>query len=146
MTQLFQMHSPSPSTSSIPRGHPTFDDDHQEEDGKRKERNKEADHVSFFALLLLAFRKSFIGCTKNTSSSNGRDLSSMEIGLPSNVTHVAHVTFDRFNGFLGLPVEFEPEVPTRVPSARFSSSSVCYMDVMSMLVIYSSLECVWKHS
>jgi hypothetical protein len=45
----------------------------------------------------------------------------MEIGWPSNVRHVAHVTFDRFHGFLGLPVEFEPEVPTRPPSARFIS-------------------------
>jgi hypothetical protein len=42
----------------------------------------------------------------------------MEIGVPTNVRHVAHVTFDRFNGFLGLPVEFEPEVPRRAPSAR----------------------------
>ncbi|XP_039059780.1 rho GTPase-activating protein 5-like isoform X2 [Hibiscus syriacus] len=42
----------------------------------------------------------------------------MEIGSPTNVRHVAHVTFDRFNGFLGLPVEFEPEVPRRAPSAR----------------------------
>ena len=43
----------------------------------------------------------------------------MEIGSPTNVRHVAHVTFDRFNGFMGLPVEFEPEVPRRAPSARF---------------------------
>jgi len=28
------------------------------------------------------------------------------------------VTFDRFNGFLGLPSELEPEVPPRAPSAR----------------------------
>ncbi|KAK8938602.1 hypothetical protein KSP39_PZI011510 [Platanthera zijinensis] len=41
----------------------------------------------------------------------------MEIGWPTNVRHVAHVTFDRFHGFLGLPVEFEPEVPRRAPSA-----------------------------
>ncbi|KAF3603957.1 hypothetical protein F2Q69_00038748 [Brassica cretica] len=45
------------------------------------------------------------------------DLCSMEIGVPSDVRHVAHVTFDRFHGFLGLPVEFEPEVPGRAPSA-----------------------------
>ncbi|PKA67181.1 hypothetical protein AXF42_Ash004673 [Apostasia shenzhenica] len=43
---------------------------------------------------------------------------SMEIGRPTDVRHVAHVTFDRFHGFLGLPVEFEPEVPQRPPSAR----------------------------
>ncbi|KAL7137354.1 hypothetical protein ABFS83_10G085500 [Erythranthe nasuta] len=41
----------------------------------------------------------------------------MEIGCPTNVRHVAHVTFDRFNGFLGLPVEFEPEISRRPPSA-----------------------------
>lgn len=44
----------------------------------------------------------------------------MEIGSPTNVRHVAHVTFDRFHGFLGLPVEFEPEVPQRAPSASAS--------------------------
>lgn len=44
--------------------------------------------------------------------------SSMEIGWPTNFRHVAHVTFDRFNGFRGLPVEFEPEVHRIAPSAR----------------------------
>ncbi|KAH0913478.1 hypothetical protein HID58_036799, partial [Brassica napus] len=34
----------------------------------------------------------------------------MEIGGPTNIQHVAHVTFDRFNGFLGLPSEFEPDL------------------------------------
>ena len=43
----------------------------------------------------------------------------MEIGGPTNIQHVAHVTFDRFNGFLGLPSEFEPDVPKKAPSARF---------------------------
>ncbi|KAK8705202.1 hypothetical protein V6N13_048808 [Hibiscus sabdariffa] len=41
----------------------------------------------------------------------------MGIGLPTNVKHVSHVTFDRFHGFLGLPVEFEPELPRTPPSA-----------------------------
>lgn len=52
-------------------------------------------------------------------------ISSMEIGVPSNVRHVVHVTFDRFNGFLGLPVEFEPEVPgdLQVPGLNKLSSS-----------------------
>ena len=64
---------------------------------------------------MTAFRKSLIGCN---NSREREELSSMEIGWPTNVRHVAHVTFDRFNGFLGLPVEFEPEVPRRPPSAR----------------------------
>ena len=64
--------------------------------------------------MLFRSRKSLIGC----SISESKELCSMEIGLPTDVRHVAHVTFDRFHGFLGLPVEFEPEVPRRAPSAR----------------------------
>lgn len=42
--------------------------------------------------------------------SDRRELCAMEIGWTTNVRHVAHVRFDRFNGFLGLHVEFEAEV------------------------------------
>lgn len=52
-------------------------------------------------------------------STDRRDLCPMEIGCPTDVRHVAHVTFDSFHGFLGLPEEFEPEVPRRPPSARY---------------------------
>uniref|UniRef100_A0A803MSQ4 Uncharacterized protein n=1 Tax=Chenopodium quinoa TaxID=63459 RepID=A0A803MSQ4_CHEQI len=44
----------------------------------------------------------------------------MDIGWPTNVQHITHVTFDRFHGFLGLPVEFEVEIPRKVPSASVS--------------------------
>ncbi|KAL5579792.1 hypothetical protein UlMin_012234 [Ulmus minor] len=70
------------------------------------------DQLSLLALLVTLFRKSLTAC-----KSDRRELCSMEISWPTNVRHVAHVTFDRFNGFLGLPVEFEPEVPRRPPSA-----------------------------
>ena len=90
----------------------------QEEESRqveeRKERDREGDQLSLLTLLVAAFRKSLIVC----SISESKELCSMEIGLPTNVRHVAHVTFDRFHGFLGLPVEFEPEVPRRAPSAR----------------------------
>ncbi|XP_054811640.1 rho GTPase-activating protein 1 [Prosopis cineraria] len=59
----------------------------------------------------------------------------MEIGWPSNVRHVAHVTFDRFNGFLGLPDEFEPEVPRRPPSA---SATVFGVSTESMQLSFDS--------
>ncbi|KAL6566981.1 hypothetical protein OROMI_015385 [Orobanche minor] len=49
----------------------------------------------------------------------------VEIGWPTDVQHVNHVTFDRFDGFLGLPVEFEPEVPRRAPSARENNGRRC---------------------
>ncbi|MCO5612441.1 hypothetical protein L7F22_066708 [Adiantum nelumboides] len=48
----------------------------------------------------------------------------MEIGVPTNIRHVTHVIFDRLQGFLGLPIEFELEVPRRVPSASASAFGV----------------------
>ncbi|PKI38510.1 hypothetical protein CRG98_041075 [Punica granatum] len=59
----------------------------------------------------------------------------MEIGVPTDVRHVAHVTFDRFDGFLGLPVEFEPEVPRRAPSA---STRVFGVSTESMQLSFDS--------
>ncbi|KAG8065918.1 hypothetical protein GUJ93_ZPchr0004g38968 [Zizania palustris] len=44
----------------------------------------------------------------------------MEIGRPTNVKHVSHVTFDRYGGFLGLPADLEPDVPLPTPSASAS--------------------------
>ncbi|KAF5473556.1 hypothetical protein F2P56_010158 [Juglans regia] len=133
MTDVLQSpsHFPSPSSSSTPNGGshpltiingPTIDDRLDIEEGeegvgegdrKNEERDREGDQLSLLTLLVAAFRKSLIRC----STAGSGKLSSMEIGWPSNVRHVAHVTFDRFHGFLGLPVEFEPEVPRRAPSA-----------------------------
>jgi len=85
---------------------------------------EEEERWSFLALLFELLRKSLLGCrTEGGGGSGGggegeRGGCGMEIGLPTDVQHVAHVTFDRFHGFLGLPVEFEPEVPRRAPSAR----------------------------
>ncbi|CAL9766422.1 unnamed protein product [Musa acuminata subsp. burmannicoides] len=59
----------------------------------------------------------------------------MEIGWPTDVRHVTHVTFDRFHGFLGLPVELEPEVPRRAPSA---SANVFGVSTKSMQCSYDS--------
>ncbi|KAG5114578.1 hypothetical protein JHK82_037847 [Glycine max] len=81
------------------------------------------------ALLLTLLRKSFQLSRRNICSII------MNIGSPTNVRHVAHVTFDRFNGFLGLPVEFEPEVPRRPPSA---SASVFGVSTESMQLSHDS--------
>ncbi|TKY48652.1 Rho GTPase-activating protein 1 [Spatholobus suberectus] len=83
-------------------------------------------HLSLLVLLLTLLRKSFLP---------RKNLCHMDIGSPTNVRHVAHVTFDRFNGFLGLPVEFEPEVPRRPPSA---SASVFGVSTESMQLSYDS--------
>ncbi|KAH6830552.1 Rho GTPase activating protein with PAK-box/P21-Rho-binding domain-containing protein [Perilla frutescens var. hirtella] len=75
------------------------------------------DQLPVLAVLLTVFRKSLVSCRSRVSGVSVHQEQIMEIGCPTNVRHVAHVTFDRFNGFLGLPVEFEPEVPRRPPSA-----------------------------
>lgn len=79
-------------------------------------------------ILLAALRKSLVTC-----SVEREDVSAVDISWPTNVQHVSHVTFDRFNGFLGLPVELEPEVPRRVPSA---SASVFGVSAQSMQCSY----------
>ncbi|XP_078170075.1 rho GTPase-activating protein 1-like [Carex rostrata] len=53
----------------------------------------------------------------------------VKISWPTDVRHVAHVTFDKFQGFLGLPDEFEPEALHRAPSA---SATVFGVSVESM--------------
>lgn len=82
--------------------------------------NRDAEEVSPAALMLAALKKSMVACSVETPD----DVIStvhhpMEIGWPTNVKHVSHVTFDRFNGFLGLPLELELHVPAPVPSARY---------------------------
>lgn len=69
--------------------------------------------VRIVELVMAALRKSMVACRVD-----GEDVSVMDISRPTNVKHITHVTFDRFNGFLGLPVEFEVDVPNKVPSAR----------------------------
>jgi hypothetical protein len=84
--------------------------------------------LSLLALVLEALRRSGMTCRGSPAN---RDMK-MDIGWPTDVRHVAHVTFDRFNGFLGLPAEFQREVPHRVPSARYVCMYVCmcvYMDL-----------------
>uniref|UniRef100_A0ACD5XYZ8 Uncharacterized protein n=1 Tax=Avena sativa TaxID=4498 RepID=A0ACD5XYZ8_AVESA len=92
---------------------------------------EEEERWSFLALLLELLRKSFLGCREEGEGGG----CGMEIGWPTEVQHVAHVTFDRFHGFLGLPVEFEPEVPRRAPSA---SASVFGVSTESMQCSYDS--------
>ncbi|TKW19045.1 hypothetical protein SEVIR_5G472000v4 [Setaria viridis] len=57
----------------------------------------------------------------------------MEIGWPTDVRHVAHVTFDRFHGFRGVPEELQREVEGRPPSA---SATVFGVSTESMQCSY----------
>ncbi|KAJ1274344.1 hypothetical protein BS78_05G055400, partial [Paspalum vaginatum] len=90
--------------------------------GGSSEEEEEEERWSFLALLFELLRKSLLRCR---AVGGGGELR----------RHVAHVTFDRFHGFLGLPVEFEPEVPRRAPSA---SASVFGVSTESMQCSYDS--------
>ncbi|XP_065856692.1 rho GTPase-activating protein 4-like [Euphorbia lathyris] len=131
--------SPSSSSSATPCATNNDISHHeigpQEEDicVERKEKEREGDQVSIVEILVDVFRRSMIGCS--ITDFGTQEFCNMEIGVPTNVRHVAHVTFDRFNGFLGLPVEFEPEVPRRAPSA---SATVFGVSTESMQLSYDS--------
>lgn len=103
----------------------------EEGDGRESHQHQ----FSIVAALAAALRKSLVMCRLGADEGGlgchqtaPAAASAVEIGWPTEVRHVAHVTFDRFGGFLGLPVELEPEVPRRAPSARCISppcSSFC---------------------
>ncbi|KAK6926554.1 Rho GTPase-activating protein domain [Dillenia turbinata] len=135
-------HSSSSSSSSLflINQNPPVEVEEEGEGGVSEREEKEGgegetecggdQQLSLLALLVTLFRKSMVAC-----KSDREELCAMDIGWPTNVRHVAHVTFDRFNGFLGLPVEFEPDVPRRAPSA---SASVFGVSTESMQLSYDS--------
>lgn len=96
---------------------------------------EEQSQLSLVALLMAALRKSMVSCRVERGEDVISAVHNMEIGRPTNVRHITHVTFDRFNGFLGLPVEFEVEIPCRVPSA---SASVFGVSAESMQCSFDS--------
>ncbi|CAL0320592.1 unnamed protein product [Lupinus luteus] len=100
-----------------------------------EEEEQQQSQLSLVALLLAALRKSMVSCKVDRPDDVISTVHQMEIGWPTNVQHITHVTFDRFNGFLGLPLEFEVEIPGRVPSA---SVSVFGVSAESMQCSYDS--------
>lgn len=86
--------------------------------GTKGSVGEDQNQLSVVDVLLTALRKSMVYCRVDRREDLISAVHPMEIGWPTNVRHIAHVTFDRFNGFLGLPVEFEVEIPSSVPSAR----------------------------
>uniref|UniRef100_A0A2P2P134 Uncharacterized protein MANES_05G069300 n=1 Tax=Rhizophora mucronata TaxID=61149 RepID=A0A2P2P134_RHIMU len=100
--------------------------------GSEEEKNHQ---LSMVEMLLGAIRKSLVSCRIEEREDVITAVHHMDIGWPTNVQHITHVTFDRFNGFLGLPVEFEVEIPCRVPSA---SASVFGVSAESMQCSFDS--------
>ncbi|KAL2461434.1 Rho GTPase-activating protein 3 [Abeliophyllum distichum] len=87
--------------------------------------NNNNQQFSVLAMVATALRRSLVTC----SVDRDHVASDVDIGWPTDVRHVSHVTFDRFNGFLGLPVELQPDVPRTPPSA---SASVFGVSAQSM--------------
>ncbi|KAH7664645.1 Rho GTPase activation protein [Dioscorea alata] len=96
-----------PFTISSPHSQDVRENDERGDDG--------GNQFSVLTALVDGLRKSIV-CGAGT----GEDGAVLEIGWPTDVRHVAHVTFDRFDGFLGLPVELELDVPHSAPSASVS--------------------------
>ncbi|XP_027352723.1 rho GTPase-activating protein 3 [Abrus precatorius] len=90
--------------------------------------NHNQNQFAILDIVVAALKKSLVTC-----SVEREDVSALDISWPTEVRHVSHVTFDRFNGFLGLPSELEPEVPKRVPSA---SAKVFGVSAKSMQCSY----------
>lgn len=90
---------------------------HRDHNGAENKATHHSNQYQFpiLALLGAALRKSLVTCSVERD-----DVANMDIGWPTEVRHVSHVTFDPFNGFLGLPVELQPDVPCKVPSASVS--------------------------
>uniref|UniRef100_A0ACD6A1B7 Uncharacterized protein n=1 Tax=Avena sativa TaxID=4498 RepID=A0ACD6A1B7_AVESA len=84
------------------------------------EKKVEQQQGQVLELLLSALRKSVALPCQMADADDPSVAWGMDIGWPTDVRHVAHVTFDRLQGFLGLPVEFELEIPCQVPSASAS--------------------------
>ncbi|KAK4482228.1 hypothetical protein RD792_009374 [Penstemon davidsonii] len=90
---------------------------------KQDEETQQQQQLSILDFIISALRKSMVSTCRVDREDHQEMISTvhhMEIGWPTNVQHITHVTFDRFHGFLGLPVEFEVEVPCRAPSASVS--------------------------
>ncbi|XP_071715947.1 rho GTPase-activating protein 5-like isoform X2 [Rutidosis leptorrhynchoides] len=141
MTEILQISSSQSSLLSLDDNDGLLQQTTKDREKRKREEEQEERELSFLDIFVTVFRKSLVGSCNSVkfqdfSCDNSLKKSSkMEIGVPTDVRHVAHVTFDRFNGFLGLPVEFEPEVPRRPPSA---STSVFGVSTESMQLSFDS--------
>jgi hypothetical protein len=108
-----------------------------------EQERRRTSQISMVALVLTTVRKSLLAASCQAmppaageeEEEEDKKNKIVEIGWPTDVQHVAHVTFDRYDGFLGLPEEFQVEVPHHVPSA---SQSVFGVSADSMQCSFDS--------
>ncbi|KAH6791566.1 Rho GTPase activating protein with PAK-box/P21-Rho-binding domain-containing protein [Perilla frutescens var. hirtella] len=143
MARLFRSKSCSPDSSMPAPVHDGGGGNFEEEDDDDNEVGSEnpattpflsparnqPPQFSVLGVVASALRKSLVTCSVEADDV----ASDVDIGWPTDVRHVSHVTFDRFDGFLGLPVELQPDVPRKPPSA---SASVFGVSAESMQCAY----------
>ncbi|XP_020580606.1 rho GTPase-activating protein 5-like [Phalaenopsis equestris] len=100
---------------------------------EKRNRERQERQFSIGAMATAALRRSAAICSVGTGEVGAGTC--MDIGWPSDVQHISHVTFDRFDGFLGLPVEFQLHIPCKAPSA---SATVFGVSAESMKCSYDS--------
>ncbi|CAM6039449.1 unnamed protein product [Sphagnum compactum] len=116
-----------------------------EEHGQKQKRKSSSAQLSIEAanMLLYTVGRSLMGSCHSMQEEEEDDeeetvqwpLQAPVIEWPTHVQHIAHVTFDRYNGFLGLPEEFKIEVPLRPPSA---SQTIFGVSIESMQCAFDS--------
>jgi len=117
-----------------------------EENGQKQKRKSCSAQLSIEAanMLLYTVGRSLMGSCHSMQEEEEeeeeeeivqRPLQAPVIEWPTHVQHIAHVTFDRYNGFLGLPEEFKIEVPLRPPSA---SQTIFGVSIESMQCAFDS--------
>ncbi|KAK8946206.1 hypothetical protein KSP40_PGU013274 [Platanthera guangdongensis] len=84
--------------------------------GPREDRRQQ---FSILDIASAVLRKSLVMCSSLGAAEKVVD-AAVDISWPTDLRHVSHVTFDRFDGFLGLPPEFQVDIPSEVPSASVS--------------------------
>ncbi|KAM0824830.1 hypothetical protein ACQ4PT_069951 [Festuca glaucescens] len=110
-----------------------FDEDEEEEEDMEVESDGTASPTplqsgragGLVGAVVGALRRSLVMCGAGAAGDDDDDTDSedgegMDIGGPVDVRHVAHVTFDPFGGFRGLPADLEPDVPRPTPSVSAS--------------------------
>ncbi|KAL6569682.1 hypothetical protein OROMI_014196 [Orobanche minor] len=107
--------------------------------------NSNQPQFSVLAVVAAALRKSLVTCSVDADEV----AFDVDIGLPTDVRHVSHVTYDRFNGFRGLPAELQPDVPRKPPSARVPYvvllSSIPFNSACVFGVSAQSMQCSYDH-
>ncbi|KAL3536664.1 hypothetical protein ACH5RR_000030 [Cinchona calisaya] len=131
----FGNHNKRSSSSPVTTPFIGLEERRQQQKQRSHSMNHHTHHHQFppvLGIMVAALRKSLL-VTCSVDTDDVATNNALDIGWPTDVRHVSHVTFDPFNGFLGLPLELQYHLPRKVPSA---SASVFGVSAQSMQCSY----------